>query len=121
MDIIDRDKLLKDIEDLKNSYWYNLGKNMSTLGSLAKYRCFPEVHLGYIERKEAVEILETIIKEEPTEEKTATLILNEALGDFYNCSNCGTLMRSKTESESITYSAIKPRVNYCFNCGRRFV
>lgn len=120
MDTIDRDKLLSDIEDLKKSYWYNLGKNPATLGSLAKYRCFPEVHLGYIERKEAVEILETIIKEEPTEkptaeENTATLILNKALGDFYNCSNCGTLMQNKKNS------AIKPRVNYCFNCGRRFV
>ena len=120
MDTIDRDKLLKDIEDLKKSTWFNLGKDPSTLGRLTKY--YPDFHLGYIERKEAVEILEMVIKEEPTEEeKTATLELNDALGDFYNCSNCGTLMRSKTESESKTESAIKPRVNYCFNCGRRFV
>ena len=113
--------MLSDIEDLKKSTWFNLGKDPSTLGLLTAYRSYADLHLGYLERKEAVEILETIIKEEPTEEKTATLTLNEALGDFYNCSNCGTLMRSKTESESKTESSIKPRVNYCFNCGRRFV
>lgn len=113
---IDREHFLYELEALKRSPWYNRGRGLTEneLKSIA--------HIEYLARKEAFEVIEWAIKQEPTaEEKVAALVLNEALGDFYNCSNCGTLMRSKTESESKTYSAIKPRVNYCFNCGRRFV
>lgn len=52
MRLIDADKLLKDIEELKLSPWFNRGKMQNDN--------FPFLHTLYLERKEAVEIVEKL-------------------------------------------------------------
>ena len=47
MDMIDRDEVLKNIDDLEKSPWFNKGKNLK---NLTQYMC-------YLERKEAVEVV----------------------------------------------------------------
>lgn len=57
-DLISRDSVLKGIEELQKSPWYNAGKEPS--------RDFPYPHLEYIARTEAVEIIRYLcIKQEP--------------------------------------------------------
>ena len=58
-DLILKDNVLKGIEELQKSSWYNTGKEPN--------RDFPFPHLEYIARKEAVEIIRDLcIKQEPT-------------------------------------------------------
>lgn len=57
MELIDREHLLVDVASLKQSPWFNRGKNEQIL------------HGVYLERKEAVETVEDLcIKSEPTVE-----------------------------------------------------
>lgn len=69
-DLISRTDLLKDIADLKKSPWFNSGKNIKDLF----------MHNSYVERKEAIEIIEDLcIKKLPSVE------------------NCGRKMKGESE------------------------
>lgn len=57
-DLISRSSVLKGIEELQKSPWYNYGKELD--------RNFPFPHLEYIARKEAVIVIHDLcIKKEP--------------------------------------------------------
>lgn len=67
MELIDRERLLVDVASLKQSPWFNRGKNEQFL------------HSVYLERKEAVETVEDLcIKSEPTVEAIPK-------ADYENC------------------------------------
>lgn len=64
---IDADNLLKGIEELRQSPCFNRGKLEET-DTDVDYNCALQ-HVGYLERKEAVEIIvDMCIKKEPTVE-----------------------------------------------------
>lgn len=96
MRLIDADKLLEGIAELKQSPWYN-----------SKY--------GYADRKEAVETIEDLcIKREPTidaiEVVKSKWVEAEDIGDCcYTCLNCGFIRD--------TY--LLDTANYCPNCGAK--
>lgn len=60
MRLIDADSVLKGIEELKQSPWFNRGKEVVSGDPGFQ-------HIGYIERKEAVEVVRDLcIRKEPT-------------------------------------------------------
>lgn len=73
---IDADHLLHEIAELQKSPWYNTGKEIDPN--------FPHMHIGYLERKEAVEIVRDLcIKQEPTIQPDAPRVLTlEELDDL---------------------------------------
>lgn len=96
MRLIDADKLLEGIAELKQSPWFN-----------SKY--------GYADRKEAIETIEDLcIKKEPTVDAVEVIrskwVEAEDIGDCcYACLNCGFI-----RDGYLSYPA-----NYCPNCGAK--
>lgn len=103
-DLISRASLLAGIAELKESPWYNFGKVDGTNLELIEGMW----HYGYLQRKEAVEIIEDIcIKKEPAQSvHQGTWFFNTHTEVFpWKCSKCN-------------YDTVA-RFNFCPNCGAR--
>lgn len=103
--LIDADHLLHEIAELQKSPWYNTGKEIDPN--------FPHMHIGYLERKEAVEIVRDLcIKQEPTVDAEPVrhgrwTYLNCFEKGRYQCNECGHFVDAGADK------------NYCPNCGAK--
>ena len=103
-DMISRASLLAGIAELKESSWYNFGKVDGTSPEGVEILW----HYGYLNRKEAVEIIEDMcIKKEPAQSvHQGKWLCNTHTEVFpWKCSKCN-------------YDTVA-RFNYCPNCGVR--
>lgn len=103
-DLISRASLLAGIAELKESPWYNFGKVDGTSLELMEGMW----HYGYLQRKEAVEIIEDMcIKKEPAQSvHQGAWLCNTHTEVFpWKCSKCN-------------YDTVA-RFNYCPNCGTK--
>ena len=104
MRLIDADALIKEITDLKESPWFNTGKESHPDA------WFYGPHLSFLARKEAVEtVVELCINEAPTIEP------DRPHGEWVEkskfdrlCKNCGQ-----------QHIGDKRFANFCPNCGAR--
>lgn len=103
---IDADKLLKGIEELRQSPWYNFGRIENDSQEIGPEESF--YHRMYLERKEAVDVIvEQCINKEPTI-KVIPVKHGRWLHPF-RCSECGF---EPYYASDLTYS-------FCPNCGVR--
>lgn len=104
--MISRTSLLAGIEELKQSPWYNFGKMDP---NKTEHEYMEEMmHYGYLQRKEAVEIIEDIcIKKEPAKNDNTVHARWEINCDGYYpyCSNC----KNEPQGREMTL--------FCPNCG----
>ena len=56
MRLMDVDNVLRDIEDLKKSPWYNVGKEIES---------GPYAHVGFLERQEAIRVIVNLFLKDP--------------------------------------------------------
>lgn len=111
---IDADNLLKGIEELKESPWFKRGKLEDTDTDVVFNRGLQ--HCGYLERKEAVEIIENMcIKKEPTIEVEPVKHWHWIVSDTqkhvevtYECSECQHVAVGEYE-----------KTPFCGGCGAR--
>ena len=99
-DTVSREHLLSEIDKLMQSPWFNNGKDDDTF-----------IHYGYVERKEAVEIVRDLcVKAEPSVTLRTGKWIYHTIG-FHKCSLCGSLW-----SDGITENIF---CNYCPRCGAK--
>lgn len=110
-DTISRKHLLSEIDKLMQSPWFNNGKDDDMI-----------THYGYVERKEAVEIVRDLcVKEEPPvtpKQRTGKWITQHVIGgrncEMIVCSNC----REEFSYDAETGIQID-NYDYCPNCGAK--
>lgn len=104
-DIISRKHLLSEIDDLMKSPWFNNGKDDDTI-----------THYGYVERKEAVEIVRDLcVKAEPSVTPKP-----ETVTEFADrCRECGAkygkLIKQEACEDAVSREAVKSAL--CELCG----
>ena len=105
MRLIDADHLLEEIAKLKERPWFNDGKL-----KMDPMVCFP--HVLYVNRKDAVEMIEDLcIKQEPTVESTNCI-------RWIKCKRCGCEFQNYMgiQDEYGEYHKIKEKK--CPSCGK---
>ena len=111
-DAISREHLLSEVADLKRSPWFNHGKDDTDFQ-----------HAIYLERKEAVEMIEDIcIKKEPSVScRKGHWIEVAQYSDGKHkieCSECGNYIFDRGHANSHN---VKEKYKYCNYCGAKMV
>lgn len=109
-DAVSREHLLSEIDNLMQSPWFNSGKDDDMF-----------THYGYVERKEAVEIVRDLcVKEEPPitpKQRTGHWVgIDEEPSETWECDRCGFVVDAEGCIDPVEY---RDMYKYCPNCGAK--